>query len=1351
MAKIRKGRKMMKQREHGYRNSLMENDSAYVPFSVIGVFILLFAIFSSFSLMKMDHDIAETIYRTDGICMEKAAEDIAAADLARCLNYAGMQALKWRGENPVIRSKDALYEKRSHDGFSVIPLVCDAEPGDVIELEVNLPYNALGSIYGTFANSSRTLIVQGSNGEVYATVEYDKTHIFWRKVKYIERIRIPANATGAHAYFLLKCGDDIKASNWINVGTDPIKDITAYHFNGLLRSNYQRNLHTFNNYAIDIAPNVSPSQIHIGRVNGSIQRELESAPKDDYTIYYILTIKDLNYTLVDLSTGKTQNRSMDVTSLVNSREPLLARLTTEYEEALGSGTTSNIVLGIMNLRTLTYGPWQHYLNGPLNIVTNPSLASTVNAGTLYTQKRVFDSIDPWAAAYTTYYNGKVLYSDVTGRSSDYEEEKQKNISTSYDDLASTGSFSIDIDKGIRGSMEDAGVSMEEVENSARLTVSVSNYTDDVYHGWIYNDKEWSIGHPDLLHNVTHEVYSATIQGEIIRDGFHQSAARSLIVDKPWHSSASCGHGISWKSVHPVVLSHSCALTPDHTWSGNIELVHRLEPSYMGSLTGANLRLLSSNVTCTGIDSIYTYRGNDVTTGNERVDGYLKYEDHSFDWDITYRMNFRIETVWNIDYSYRYSYSYYDEASNTTRTKTKSESDSIIGHTIIDTMTSSHTQRETENMSIIYHPCYPIGGYDGQRRIYSSDSIHDLRCAKVIVDGVERIDACCSDAADRYREQYIAKDLASLQAQYWRYGNGSRLPAKKVYCEVPEWLHKTMVQEMKGMFTSINNEGPVREVALLGENTGCSPSVLIQKALDSIVADMGEAKKRESFVKEGQHHNGTVYSSCSDAARAIARSEAYDHLLHYMSERNRMDSSSFAGYVEAAFVERQKTPLSGLLGGDIGMLFNDQAIQMASSALAREMGVINTMTIIGEPSSKYNWTENMTLLIDQYPDYLYHDKDFDLQEQYAWRNDTELLICPLGVRNVCVFSAGIGDDIVSMLADSTEPLKGHVSCSLSKGISDMNTEVNGLLEDIAAKNTQFIMQGYSVDVRAIEQNQSRLMGAYSNSIREELPDAFAIELEKDAVLRTLVTGHEVSTITKAYLASLSDEEIVGMLANDTLHEKVFSEIGTLVSSRLPSGTEYDDVLLCRLEADLRIGLATGSSEAIIANQAVIDECFSNINAELQQMLDSADSKLTGAMAEQMERRLQRAMRHVPCGLPLIPPKWVCTMNIWEYEVVGKYKVLRVVDNDNECLFHPFYGHVPQTYVREEKDIMHPLNGHDATFPTKIGENLPIYFSFKGYAVTLVGPGPKGVGDKQGDRDERSMSYDGLVKEYNDVKG
>ncbi len=39
-----------------------------------------------------------------------------------------------------------------------------------------------------------------------------------------------------------------------------------------------------------------------------------------------------------------------------------------------------------------------------------------------------------------------------------------------------------------------------------------------------------------------------------------------------------------------------------------------------------------------------------------------------------------------------------------------------------------------------------------------------------------------------------------------------------------------------------------------------------------------------------------------------------------------------------------------------------------------------------------------------------------------------------------------------------------------------------------------------------------------------------------------------------------------------------------------------------------------------------------------------------------------------------------------------------------------------------------------------------FQFVGYSTTIVGPGPKGVGDKTGGSTEKSAGYEELVESY-----
>ena len=40
------------------------------------------------------------------------------------------------------------------------------------------------------------------------------------------------------------------------------------------------------------------------------------------------------------------------------------------------------------------------------------------------------------------------------------------------------------------------------------------------------------------------------------------------------------------------------------------------------------------------------------------------------------------------------------------------------------------------------------------------------------------------------------------------------------------------------------------------------------------------------------------------------------------------------------------------------------------------------------------------------------------------------------------------------------------------------------------------------------------------------------------------------------------------------------------------------------------------------------------------------------------------------------------NVWTYEIIGRYEVFTVIDNDNEVIPKPYFGHKGQRYVRKE---------------------------------------------------------------------
>ena len=81
----------------------LRDDSARVPFAVIGIFLVILSTLISLNLTRMDIRMAKTMSSNLEISAPDQALSYAKADLSRALNYAGMGALKKLGESPVIK------------------------------------------------------------------------------------------------------------------------------------------------------------------------------------------------------------------------------------------------------------------------------------------------------------------------------------------------------------------------------------------------------------------------------------------------------------------------------------------------------------------------------------------------------------------------------------------------------------------------------------------------------------------------------------------------------------------------------------------------------------------------------------------------------------------------------------------------------------------------------------------------------------------------------------------------------------------------------------------------------------------------------------------------------------------------------------------------------------------------------------------------------------------------------------------------------------------------------------------------------------------------------------------------
>ncbi len=125
----------------------------------------------------------------------------------------------------------------------------------------------------------------------------------------------------------------------------------------------------------------------------------------------------------------------------------------------------------------------------------------------------------------------------------------------------------------------------------------------------------------------------------------------------------------------------------------------------------------------------------------------------------------------------------------------------------------------------------------------------------------------------------------------------------------------------------------------------------------------------------------------------------------------------------------------------------------------------------------------------------------------------------------------------------------------------------------------------------------------------------------------------------------------------------------------------EATLNRVDTDVRIGVANGICEVTKNKGPVLDASFGRVDNELKKMANETMDKYSGEVGDKISKRLDRTMAAIPCGLPVLPPHWVFTTNVWTYEIIGEYEMFTVIDNDNEVIPKPYFGHKGQRYVRK----------------------------------------------------------------------
>ncbi|KTG24935.1 DUF7286 family protein [Haloferax profundi] len=118
---------------------------------------------------------------------------------------------------------------------------------------------------------------------------------------------------------------------------------------------------------------------------------------------------------------------------------------------------------------------------------------------------------------------------------------------------------------------------------------------------------------------------------------------------------------------------------------------------------------------------------------------------------------------------------------------------------------------------------------------------------------------------------------------------------------------------------------------------------------------------------------------------------------------------------------------------------------------------------------------------------------------------------------------------------------------------------------------------------------------------------------------------------------------------------------------------------------------------------------------------------------LDSRFDRSFRRVPAGMPVapVPGYWYATVNVWDVAVAGEFAQFRVHARGGET--------ESLTYARDGSAVAFDWD-RDGTRET-VGRGERVTFDVETAIVVAVPPSGIGVGDVDGDADERSAGWEG----------
>lgn len=191
------------------------------------------------------------------------------------------------------------------------------------------------------------------------------------------------------------------------------------------------------------------------------------------------------------------------------------------------------------------------------------------------------------------------------------------------------------------------------------------------------------------------------------------------------------------------------------------------------------------------------------------------------------------------------------------------------------------------------------------------------------------------------------------------------------------------------------------------------------------------------------------------------------------------------------------------------------------------------------------------------------------------------------------------------------------------------------------------------------------------------------------------------------------------------------VAAVAAERYPGavgGPESSD----RLRLALRAAATTGDGVPESAVNASVTATKRAVTDVVTEVTARAANRTATTAMERAERRLGRSLARVPSGLPVtpLPSQWYATTNVWLVEARGAYD--RFVVRTREG----FPGRT-LAYVRDGSSVR--LDWDADGDAERAGRASEVDLSVETAVVVVVPPGGQGVGDTDGNADERSSGW------------